>query len=704
MSETFVQKTILKAVDNQSNVIKSAAKNAKKAFKSMSDSANSVRSSMKGLSSGVKTAAIAFGGFLVLGKINSLFKESISLAGEQASAIAKVEQTIKATGGAAGLTSKELQKMASEFQSVTTFGDEVTLRGQSMLLTFKKIGKDVFPAATEAMLNLSVSMGTDVKESAIQLGKALNDPITGLTALRRVGITFEKEQENMIKNFQKTGDIASAQKMILAELDSQFGGLARAVASTGTGPLIQFQNIIGDVKESLGDALIPVMIEAATEIKNMLSVAKDSGVLKSIFSGIAIGVRLLFGIVSDTLRGLTALFKITAGILNSVSGLFFKFLSKITSGVGSLISFLPKRLIPDGWSEGIKKVTSDLNDLGDAGFDSGGKLFEEGIGSVSKGSRIIQTFKDMTSSASEAKKEIRDIPMPNSSGDIPSGDPTSSKSGKKKASAKGTSADFSEVRAKSLKDRELLLLEIQELTVSSQMDSQDKELELLEIKFQREMIMEERTLDWKKARNAKHLSDISLIESREEKKRLDLVKKSKALEIQQNKQAVSNALQTAKLIFGENKKFAILNKGIAIGEAIVNTSVAFTKALPNVPLAASIAALGAATVGKIAATDFADGGISNIVGGNRLSGDNINARLDSREMVVNTTDQSELFQFIKGLKNGRGQSSVTNNIYYQPNNSFNGSGSVVSQLENDPDSFVDFFENTMERRGYLQNG
>jgi len=170
--------------------IKQFSNTVTKQNKKMRTEFNKTKAASTGLGLNLKTLAGAAGGLFIFSKINTLLRESIKLAGEQASAEAKVAQTIKATGGAAGITADEMNRMASEFQNVTTFGDEVILRGQSMLLTFKQIGKDVFPAATEAMLNLSVAMGTDVKESAIQLGKALNDPITGLTALRRVGITF----------------------------------------------------------------------------------------------------------------------------------------------------------------------------------------------------------------------------------------------------------------------------------------------------------------------------------------------------------------------------------------------------------------------------------------------------------------------------------------------------------------------------------
>ena len=50
----------------------------------------------------------------------------------------------------AKLAKGELLEMASGLQKVTTFGDEAIISTQSMLLTFTKIGREVFPQALEA--------------------------------------------------------------------------------------------------------------------------------------------------------------------------------------------------------------------------------------------------------------------------------------------------------------------------------------------------------------------------------------------------------------------------------------------------------------------------------------------------------------------------------------------------------------------------
>ena len=55
------------------------------------------------------------------------------------------------------------------------------------------------------------------------LGKALNDPVKGITALSKVVVTFTEDQKKMIKTMVETGDAAGAETVILDDLAKEFG-------------------------------------------------------------------------------------------------------------------------------------------------------------------------------------------------------------------------------------------------------------------------------------------------------------------------------------------------------------------------------------------------------------------------------------------------------------------------------------------------
>ncbi len=223
---------------------------------------------VNGSLSNLGSSALKVGGaFFAAQGIISGFSSVIRLAGQQEKAEAQLNAVLKSTAGVAGLTANELKNMANSLQQVTTFGDEAILEAQSLLLTFTKVGEDVFPQATETILNMSTAMGTDLQSSTVQLGKALNDPIAGIGALSRVGVQLTETQKEQIKKFTEMGDVASAQKVILAELETQFGGLARASAETMAGGLEQMTNAVGDAGEAIGSLLAPVVISTANGIK-----------------------------------------------------------------------------------------------------------------------------------------------------------------------------------------------------------------------------------------------------------------------------------------------------------------------------------------------------------------------------------------------------------------------------------------------------
>jgi phage-related protein len=180
-------------------------------------------------------------------------------------AIARMEATIRATGGVAGVTSDHIRDLASSLQDTTTFADDATIGAAALLLTFKNLsnaagdGNDVFDRTISASQDLSALMGTDLNSAVMTLGKALQDPAAGLARLTRIGIQFTDEQKNQIQALADSGDMLGAQKLMLAEVESQFGGTAEAMAQTSSGKIKQSINTLGDAAEGFGEIIARVV-------------------------------------------------------------------------------------------------------------------------------------------------------------------------------------------------------------------------------------------------------------------------------------------------------------------------------------------------------------------------------------------------------------------------------------------------------------
>lgn len=211
----------------------------------------------KGVFNGVKAGMKALvSGALVLGAGLVVAMGKASVAAREAGKIqAQTAAVIKSTGGAANITAKQVDAMASRISHLTGVDDELIQSGENMLLTFTNIRNDmksgnmIFDEATMAITDMSVALGQDMKSSAMQVGKALNDPIKGITALKRVGVTFNDEQVKTIKHLVKTGDVAGAQAVILKELQKEFGGSAAAQATWADKAKVA----AGNIQEAFGD-------------------------------------------------------------------------------------------------------------------------------------------------------------------------------------------------------------------------------------------------------------------------------------------------------------------------------------------------------------------------------------------------------------------------------------------------------------------
>ena len=285
-----------------------------------------------------------FGAFVGLGIAQAGFsalKESIfgsvQAAAEAQMVHAQLDAVLKSTGGAAGVTAEAANELADSLSKVTMFDDEAILGAENLLLTFTRIGNDVFPEATEAVLNMSQALGQDLKSSAIQLGKALNDPIGGVTALRRVGVQLTDAQEELIKKMVEAGDVAGAQKIILSELTTEFGGAAKAAGETLPGKLAILKTQLGNVQEEIGGVFIPVLADMADWFAKWIPGAMEQ--LRRAFTQLQAIVLYILKSIADTVASWADFLQQTIG--NVFDDVFSK-IRVYQSYLAGVLAFIPK--------------------------------------------------------------------------------------------------------------------------------------------------------------------------------------------------------------------------------------------------------------------------------------------------------------------------------------------------------------------------
>jgi hypothetical protein len=241
----------------------------------------------------------SFGAALSLGVTTPLIglgAASIKAASEAAQASAAVEQALKTMGNGAGFAADDLKKMASEIEKVTTFdGDDILGKVTANLLTFGKVQGDVFKRAQMSAVDLSARLGTDLQSATIMVGKALQDPVKGIAALTRVGVSFTAQQKEQVKAMVAAGNTAGAQAMILAELERQYGGQAKALAATDPGKMTQAWVQLGNASEAIGNVLLPVLADLSVYVKNAAEWFSELSPQTQKFTVIAGGIVAIIG-------------------------------------------------------------------------------------------------------------------------------------------------------------------------------------------------------------------------------------------------------------------------------------------------------------------------------------------------------------------------------------------------------------------------
>jgi hypothetical protein len=182
---------------------------------------------------------------------------------------AQTNAVLRSTGGIAGVTGRQVDNLAKALLRKSGVDDEAIKSGENLLLTFTNVrnvigdGNDVFDQATKAALDLSVAMGEDLQSSIVRVGKALQDPVKGATALRRVGVLLTQQQQAQIKSLVRQNDVLGAQRIILRELRTEFGGSAAALGATPVGKVNllreTFSNFSADVVAGTQSGVVPLV-------------------------------------------------------------------------------------------------------------------------------------------------------------------------------------------------------------------------------------------------------------------------------------------------------------------------------------------------------------------------------------------------------------------------------------------------------------
>jgi len=270
----------------------------KKAQKSFKKTAGSLKSIGKSMSMGVTAPLLAFAA------------ASVKAFDTQAKAEAKLKTALNGNEKAY----KSLTAQARELQKITTFGDEETIAAQSMLASMG-LEEEAILRLTPLVQDMATAKGMNLSAAADLVAKSVG---SSTNAMSRYGIEIE-------------GAVGSSERLdsAIAGLSGQFKGQSEAAAKAGAGGLKQLQNSFGDLMESIGGMLMPVLNSLVSSIQGLVNAWTnlDGGLKIAIitFAGIlaAIGpVITIVGLLGGAFAFMISPVGIAIGVLAALTAAF----------------------------------------------------------------------------------------------------------------------------------------------------------------------------------------------------------------------------------------------------------------------------------------------------------------------------------------------------------------------------------------------
>jgi hypothetical protein len=261
---------------------------------------------------------------------------------------------IHAQGEAAGWSAAQLDVMARSMADMGTNSLGQIREAQLTLARFGNVRGFQFSGALEGARQLSALLGTELPAAAQMLGRALESPEHGMTALRRAGVILSENERHMVQWAARSGDVVGAQNVILGKL-AQLGDVSGAVSETTAGHVNRLKLTWESVGVAIGKAVMPF----ATIIVDFL---------QPIIGGFAETMKAFFGGVADSGQGLLASAR---GWIAENQGLLTGWGRMLGRTVADLITFVGGAFAQLG-----RLIMAVWKSVGDSGEDSSATVMD----------------------------------------------------------------------------------------------------------------------------------------------------------------------------------------------------------------------------------------------------------------------------------------------------------------------------------------
>ena len=230
---------------------------------------------------GIMTAWRSLSGVLAATGLGIAAREITKATIDAERASLKLDAALRSTGHSAGITRAEIEAMAEQAKATTPFDDDEIRKGITALLRFREVQGDVFRDIVKIAPDLASAIDTNLVDAFTRLGRAAQDPATGMRGLREAGVKLSESQTELAKKLQETGNSTAAARIMLEELAKSVGGSSGAenqgihgASKAAAKAYDDFLKAIGKTEtvQSSTKAFFSILAESLNDIKNIVEV------------------------------------------------------------------------------------------------------------------------------------------------------------------------------------------------------------------------------------------------------------------------------------------------------------------------------------------------------------------------------------------------------------------------------------------------
>jgi lambda family phage tail tape measure protein len=367
-----------------------ATSRTRQAFLNTANSVAILDGPLGGIASRFSALGVLIGrtGFLLGGLLVSFstlgvaISRSVRTAITAETAMLSLQGAIRATGGAAGLTAKDIEGIARSIEAATLTSREAVREAATQLLTFEGIAGPMFERVLRISQDVAQAFGKDITSVSLQVAKALENPRQSLSSLERAYGALTPGIREAAIAMTAQGRQGEAMSLIMEDLERRFMGLGAAAAGGMAGGLDTLSAAFTDLQEKIfevvnGGGRFEAAVKAITSAVEALTRAIDRIDFERVVSySIAIGAIMVGRLVPSIVAVIFSIRTLTAATaLLGAALIRLPFVALVVAS-GEIINIFRRLMAATGgWAETI----SLLGDVA-AGVWEGIKTSAKSIG------------------------------------------------------------------------------------------------------------------------------------------------------------------------------------------------------------------------------------------------------------------------------------------------------------------------------------